>query len=978
MQGEAYGRTLYDWPAYTAGQGQPGDMGGGTIVGHGNGPTQEQWESIFGPGARDIKFDKQAFKRDGRLHLPSVLDGVNHYLTDKIDGLITDATYSPFTSIILPYKYLPNPDAKFTWNRYSFDEGLASRVPYESAARTMAQTRKSYEGYTVRQGLAITMEHNFMMSPAGRENFFNKWWQVVGSIQKTNDLDVHIALLNAPTYAAEVRNKYYMPTKTPHQILREHVDMFGFMQKNVNALDILIEESKITLQQWGVAQPPTFLLCNSKLTMQLTMTPERTNFITQGYDGIRRLKQGPMLPSYRDLSIVHSRAYPLETGAPPRDLLRRRVRVAEYCRIPWQQGFREHADDTYIELYDESRDTFFRLSYRELLLRAALDEQDRQDMLRSLTYVPPGGYVDHRNKHAVLAARYNQIGPNEAFDNANANMEYGILNFQNRNTWSPNNRPNMATIPQRQARYVYKKYRDAISLHEFARLTCGTGILACLPDGMEQFFSLVNDNHHQMIVGLIQQHFLKQLRPENNVELVTYSMLHVIACNGPPGQHPGIDAFLFTHFLQTMSPLICLDPTRELPNCPQPVPNNDRWNLVDVGVREMLRSVQGAAQNVPALCRALNTYCMQDAEEGNTAPPASANLRVFESVTCNQILAGLFHAINILVLLAQNQKLQYYEFGQYMSAQEAHDKFDNPDVNQKAWDIVIVRPNIEHNMLAAVLGRGGDELGNTFWGQTELSCYDDSMHGVWGMSYKYHERAIVTNEKNLIRLFDIAYDGYNGGKDDRWVNWMDTQSVEKFKQDTINFDKPYDGDSMMVMAFPRANGPEAQWAQTWPSPIVFHDTAATKRGNDFTSAPPPTAFPVDPDNVDSIIEPKMHVFATPQHGTSPAESALWWQRYKRYFKLMPNFTYHHRNKRTAGHAGCENEATVNALAFQMTYRLSGPQGGGGGGGGAGNGIKNEDVKGSGHHGVDYIGVASVRNGKGYKITGENLQTMRQV
>jgi len=76
------------------------------------------------------------------------------------------------------------------------------------------------------------------------------------------------------------------------------------------------------------------------------------------------------------------------------------------------------------------------------------------------------------------------------------------------------------------------------------------------------------------------------------------------------------------------------------------------------------------------------------------------------------------------------------------------------------WEIVVVRPNIEHNMLAAVLGRGGiDDLGSTFWGQTELSCYDDSMHGIWGMSYKYHERAMVTNEKNLIRLWDVAYDG---------------------------------------------------------------------------------------------------------------------------------------------------------------------------------------------------------------------------
>ena len=52
-------------------------------------------------------------------------------------------------------------------------------------------------------------------------------------------------------------------------------------------------------------------------------------------------------------------------------------------------------------------------------------------------------------------------------------------------------------------------------------------------------------------------------------------------------------------------------------------------------------------------------------------------------------------------------------------------------------DVVILRPNIEHEMLGIIMGRGGtQELGATFWGQTELSCYDDSQHGIWGMSYK--------------------------------------------------------------------------------------------------------------------------------------------------------------------------------------------------------------------------------------------------
>ena len=54
-------------------------------------------------------------------------------------------------------------------------------------------------------------------------------------------------------------------------------------------------------------------------------------------------------------------------------------------------------------------------------------------------------------------------------------------------------------------------------------------------------------------------------------------------------------------------------------------------------------------------------------------------------------------------------------------------------MNLEDVELVIVRPNIEHSMLGIIMGLGGNELGNTLWGQTELSVYDDSMHGIWGM-----------------------------------------------------------------------------------------------------------------------------------------------------------------------------------------------------------------------------------------------------
>ena len=44
--------------------------------------------------------------------------------------------------------------------------------------------------------------------------------------------------------------------------------------------------------------------------------------------------QGPSITRYRGLHIVKSKAFSMEQGAAPRDLLRRRVRVAEFYLLP--------------------------------------------------------------------------------------------------------------------------------------------------------------------------------------------------------------------------------------------------------------------------------------------------------------------------------------------------------------------------------------------------------------------------------------------------------------------------------------------------------------------------------------------------------------------------------------------------------------------------------------------------------------------
>ena len=492
-----------------------GNLSGQTLTGTNSGELLNMYEAIFGPSGRDIRSDSQRNKRHQRWHLPDALKGYNAYLNDRVDGLITDATNSPFTKVILPYVYMENPDQKIKWNVYSFDEGLASRVPYESAARVLTQTKSSHAGYAVRHGLAIKMEHNFLASAAGLQNFQRQLTQLVGSIQLTNNLDVHIALLQAPSYQKTIDEKYYDQTRTLHRAGKTFCDMFGIMQKIPNALDIIIEDARNHLTTWG-SPPPTFLLCPSSLTAQLTMLPERTEYLTNGPAGPARLAKGPDLPSYRGLSIIHSQKFELEKGRVPRNILKRRVRVAEYY---WVEEHHPHAS---VSIYNQKMDS--------------MESKTRQQLLETSN--------------------------------------------------------------------VQVMFRNEIALN-------------------------------------------------------------------------------------------------------------------------------------PNVLKAL-----------------------------------------------------------------------------KRAPLMLLRANIEHEMLGVIVGRGGtQELGATFWGQTELSCYDDAQHGLWGMSYKYHERAMVTNERNMIRMFDIAFDGYVGGMDTDIMRWGNDY-VNEYLKATYDVDVPFGGPSMIVLPFPKFKPPDALFAVT--------------------------------------------------------------------------------------------------------------------------------------------------------------------
>lgn len=196
----------------------------------------------------------------------------------------------------------------------------------------------------------------------------------------------------------------------------------------------------------------------------------------------------------------------------------------------------------------------------------------------------------------------------------------------------------------------------------------------------------------------------------------------------------------------------------------------------------------------------------------------------------------------------------------------------------------------------------------------------------------------------MVRLWDVAYDGYNGGKDCRAVDWAshdphDTNSIDNFCEMTYDLNKPYEGPSMMVMAFGDVH------TEVWPSPIVFHDNSDSK-----SSAP----IPLDGEHA-HVVDIVNHRVFSRQH---------YRQQYMQYYELMPNFSKMH-NTKSGGYGSQENESTCcSGLAFQGTHKVFD----------GANPVY--EITGNGHHGADYVGAASVRSGKGLRPPANSITNAR--
>jgi hypothetical protein len=330
-----------------------------------------KWATYFGPSNAEIKtnpYDKFGYTN---FDLPDAYKGRNMFLRDTIDGFIME-DFSWYTTVCLPY--VRTDEHHFVWNEWHFDTHLVGRVPEEGISRLIRSSKRSFKESTVRRGIAFQLEHGFMNTPDGRQQYVMNLKQIKQSVQETANHDVIAAILSSRRYDKEWERKHGYNQKAFPVAHRREVTQWAIAQKHPNGLDIMHEEFKQRLGRWNVT--PNMWIFPPKLCLYLTMVPpEKTEWKQTGPEGPSKFNAGPKaLTTFRGVSVYETRMFDVYEGDLPIDLLRRHTTIGEYNVMDdplHHAGLSKYDNyDTNIRdvvIFNEDDDQWARISFREAL-----------------------------------------------------------------------------------------------------------------------------------------------------------------------------------------------------------------------------------------------------------------------------------------------------------------------------------------------------------------------------------------------------------------------------------------------------------------------------------------------------------------------------------------------------------------------------------------------------------------------------------
>ena len=289
----------------------------------------------FGPWFGRVKnvYNKDQYDNEDReaYELPAYYRGKNVHLQDIVMGILWERMDWE-TSVALPYVFTDNPN--FAWNLFKFDGGLPAVVPHLGVSRMISHKKEQYSGATIRRGISFYLEHGFMDTPDGRENYRLNIITISQSIADGDCHDVVYALLEDSQVAAD-QARHAASKLSPEDFIEREINQWGVMQKGIDQFTTIIQSRIQAFKLVTMNKEPDMLIIPSGAKIYITsVDPIATRYLFSGPRGVNQYRAGPeAVASFQNLKVFEFKQWNSEESGVAIDLSVRKRTVAQFVRM---------------------------------------------------------------------------------------------------------------------------------------------------------------------------------------------------------------------------------------------------------------------------------------------------------------------------------------------------------------------------------------------------------------------------------------------------------------------------------------------------------------------------------------------------------------------------------------------------------------------------------------------------------------------
>lgn len=791
---------------------QPGDGDQGSAI-----------RKYFGPPTNLHYYTRDALSADRRQG-PHAYIGENVHLRDIVDGSIFGNKDSWYTTLALPFVRHDNPN--FTWSVWTFDQNIVGAVPNEGPVRLVKSRESSHAAKTVRRGIGFTVEHDFWRTERGQRNYYYNILQIRASVQLTCNYDVITAILSSDEENRKISSMNGFTKLDIRSLAADEVTRFGACQKNPRDMDIIIDTMTDRLERLSVQ--PTLLITPPQMRKYLSLVSDfHTSFDQRGETAVQTFDQGRSsrnvlrLKSMPQVTPVTTNTFFVSDNQDePLDPLARERDVGAYFLMNANKYDPSATRD--VMVYDEETDQMVRISIEEAIENCGRfgpsgelnqfhdglvdrgDPRKTRDMFISVNETGQleiaqkwvnvnTDYLDARNIDAVVESVAKILGKNpldqpSVDDSIRISAMFGLKVRTGPTGTRPTRSASISAPAPTTSRGAAELNTEVKTMLTSAGLpTVSYDNAVMFTNDRDTFVEKMHEwvTNNQNDLSKFSETFNKLKKFKHNStrtqakldefqtvlqelgitgitvttdavsntlefkepEIVQHETL-TTEYSGPLSKDPSVVSLLFDHDNV---------PENSQPStASQRTTTNRPWSTKRTLVNEMRDVVSGRTPSIGTLApTSMNSYGVNGRSIANNNQQG-AYIDTLVSGTIRKTIAIDF----LRTPITKHHLLTMARNGVYIPI-----------------NFMCARPFIRHNMLSAVLMRGGTETGATFVGPSNMLLSDDGAAKKHFGNYTFQHKAIVTTPKNIVIAEDVMFNGYRGGNNTRFFNLEEIRSL---------------------------------------------------------------------------------------------------------------------------------------------------------------------------------------------------------